>query len=592
MMERHGMIAFLRSARRRMAPFAAGLLLASCQSTGGAGPGAAGEVAVADAIYANGKIHTMDAAMPRATAVALRGGRIAAIGTREEVMALAGPATVQYDLGGRLVLPAFGDAHVHPVFGGMAFSRCSLHAGETLADYQRIIADCVAKSPGDDAIYGVGWEDSLFPPNGVPRKEVLDAVSTTRPLIFESVGGHSFWVNSAALALAGIDNDTPDPPNGHIDRDPETGEAVGGLQESAMALAEKFVPKPTEAEIEQAILYVTEHFNALGITAFHDAGVDYGADPNPVIEAYRKLLASGVLTAHVNVALKWDNARGMEQMPALIAALEAAQASGVTARSVKFYVDGVIPQQTAAMIEPYEGSEKRGESHIDPTVLKSAVTALDARGYQAFIHAIGDRAVREGLDAVEAARKANGDSGIPHMITHLNVVDPVDQPRFGALGTIAQFQALWASNYPYMDLTKQAIGPERSRSIYPAGSIMKGGGMLAYGEDWPVDSADPLRGIEVAVSRRTPGDPDAQPLLPGEAVTLEKAIEAYTRNVAISSGRLAETGTLETGKSADLVVIDKDLYAIAPHEISSARVLLTLFRGEPVHGDPGALPEP
>ncbi|MCK5747262.1 MAG: amidohydrolase family protein, partial [Oricola sp.] len=219
----------------------------------------------------------MEPGEPWAKAVAVGGGKILAVGDADHVSALQGSNTRIVDLGGRLVMPAFGDAHVHPVFGGMAYSRCSLHDGKTIEDYQRIISACLEAHPGDGPVYGVGWQDALFPPNGVPRKEILDAVTTERALIFESVGGHSFWVNSKTLELAGIDKDTPDPANGHIDRD-ENGDPVGGLQESAMELVGAFIPTPTAEEIQESILYTAKLFNSLGITNWRDAGIDLAPD--------------------------------------------------------------------------------------------------------------------------------------------------------------------------------------------------------------------------------------------------------------------------------------------------------------------------
>lgn len=546
------------------------------------GPAAA---ETAELILTNARAYTVEAARPWAEAVAIRDGRILAVGTAAEVARLAGPDTRTVDLGGRLLMPAFGDAHVHPVFGGMAYSRCSLHSGRSVEDYARLIRACIDAHPGDGAVYGVGWEDGLFPPHGVPHKSVLDAISTERALVFESTGGHSYWLNSRALELAGIDRDTPDPVNGLINRDPATGEPVGALQESAMHLAEPLIPQPTAEDIQASILYTARHFNSLGITNWHDAGIDMDAEGrSQTLDAYRAVRDRGALTSHVSLAFTWDRARGLEQVPAILAASERAERWGLRARAVKFYTDGVIPQRTAAMIDPYEGSaDERGALQISPEVLDAATTRLGAHGFQAHFHAIGDRATRVSLDAVAAARAAGTPSYRP-MISHLNVVDPADQPRFGALGVTAQFQPTWSSHYPYMDLTREAIGPVRSRSIYPAGSILRAGGRLAYGADWPVATANPLEGLQVAVTRTNYQDPSAGPLLPDEGVSLEEAVRAHTIEVAWVNGIDDLTGSIAPGKSADLIVLDQDIFAIPIDRVSQARVLLTLFRGEPVHG--------
>ena len=419
----------------------------------------------------------------------------------------------------------------------------------------------------------------------MPRKEVLDAVSTERALVMNSVGGHSYWVNSKALQLARITKDTPDPPNGLIDRDPQTGEPVGGLQEAARQLVADLIPSFKAAERERAVVQAARHFNALGITNWHDAGIDVAADgSSDTLDAYRAVQDRGELSLHTTLAFRWANEAALEQIPAIVRAAEQARAWGLQARSVKFYLDGVIPQRTAAMIEPYEGSQDRGQLQIQPAMLGAAVKQLGAQGFQPYVHAIGDGAVRVALDAFEAGIAANGSLRRP-MITHLNVIDPADQPRFGKLGVIAQFQAGWSSNYPYMDLTKAAIGPRRAQSIYPAGSVLRAGGRIAYGADWPVASADPLKGLQVAVTRTNYDDLSLPPLLPQEAITLEQAIRAHTLNVAYANGMEAYTGSIAVGKSAELIVLDADLFKLAPTELSKARVLLTLFKGRPVHGE-------
>jgi len=567
-------------------PVVSAALVAALALSASAVAQAKGKVS-ADLILTNARVYTVEDKQPWAEAVAIKDGKIVAVGSSASVGKLRGASTRTVDLGGRLVLPAFGDAHVHPLFGALSRSRCPLQDGKTIEDYQALIAKCVAAVPGDGAVYGIGWSDALFPPNGIPRKELLDKVSTTRPLIFESTGGHTYWLNSKALEVAKITRDTKDPPNGTIDRDPATGEPVGSLQEAAMDLVKPMIPPPSATEIQNSILYVADHFNSLGIVSWNDAGVEYDDNGgSPMVDAYKAVLDAGKLTSHVAVSLKWKNERGMDQLPGLLRAAERANSLGISTHTVKFYVDGVIPQKTAYMLAPYENSgDERGTPQIAPEVLKQAVTEVDGHGMHAFLHAIGDGGVRISLDAIEAARKANGAKPTHHMITHMNVVDPADQSRFGKLSTFAQFQPTWASWYDYMDLTVAAIGPKRAEYIYPAGSIVRAGGKLAYGADWPVGGANPLEGIEVAITRRTAGDPNAKPLLPAEGVSLKEAIASHTINVAYVNGFDAVTGSIKTGKSADLVVLDKDIFNLPVYEISKTKVLVTLFEGKPVFGD-------
>jgi hypothetical protein len=541
----------------------------------------------ADLVLTNGKVYTVDASMPWAEAVAIRDGRIAAAGDAEDAPGWTDAETRVVDLGGKLVLPAFGDAHIHPTLGGLTFSQCSLHRGENVEEYLQIIASCNAESPGTGVLYGRGWAPGLFPPDGVPRKELLDAISTDRPLVFSSTGGHSLWVNSKALELAGIARDTPDPPNGRIDRDPATGEPIGGLQEAAKDLMMAHVPPPTVEAMEHALAYTADHLNRLGVTQWLDAGV--GVVPVPkrqILEAYKAARDHGKLNVHVALSLKWENELGLEQLPGLLETAELARAMGFKADSIKLYIDGVIAQRTAAMLEPYSDSPgEKGELQIPPDVFYQAVTTLDKLGFQAYVHAIGDRATRTALDAFAAARETNGATDNRHMIAHLNVISPADLPRFGELDVIANFQPLWATMNPYIEMTAVRVGPERMAYHYPSKSLLDAGAMLAYGADWPVASANPLEGIEVALTRKNPGAGGGEPLLPHEGVTLEEAIQAYTINAAYASHLEVETGSITPGKSADLIVLDQDIFTIPVQEISDTRVLLTLFRGAAVHDE-------
>lgn len=537
----------------------------------------------ADLILTNGRVYTVEEGKPWAQAVAIKDGRILAVGTSAEIARRKGAKTEVVDLHGRFLMPAFGDAHAHPIFGGMSHARCSLHAGKTLDDYRRIIAACVAKTPGTGTVFGSGFNQTLFPPNGIPNKQLLDEISKDRPLIFES-DGHTLWVNSKALELAGITKDTPDPQNGTIDRDPKTGEPVGGLEESAMALVDKLVPPPTDADLQGAIRYTVKFFNSMGIASWHDAAVEWDkGGTSRAIEAYKAVKDRGELTMHTAMDLRWNNERGMEQMADILKLSARAKEIGLTANGVKFFIDGVIPQQTAAMLAPYEGSTVKGAAQISLATLAEAVTALDARSMQSHFHTIGDAAVREALDAVAAARAKDGKTDTRPMISHMNVIDPADQPRFGKLNVTAIFQPLWACNEPYMDLTKVQIGPVRSTYIYPAGSVLRAGGRLAYGADWSVASANPLEGIEVALTRVAP-DGNLPPLEPNEAVTLAQALRAYTLNVAYVNHLDQQTGSIAVGKSADLIVLDQDLFKIPARQIHATKVLLTLFQGRAVHG--------
>ncbi|MDV3455981.1 amidohydrolase [Sphingomonas sp. HF-S4] len=545
----------------------------------GAGPAPKGPTA--DLILTNARVYTVEEGQPWAEAVAIKDGKILAVGSAKQIAARKGAATKVVDMGGKFVMPAFGDAHAHPIFGGMSHARCSLHSGNTIEDYQRLIKACVDKTPGTGTIFGSGWNQTLFPPKGIPNKSFLDAVSKDRPLIFES-DGHTLWVNSKALELAKITRDTPDPKNGTIDRD-EKGEPIGALEESAMALVEPLIPAPTPADLEGAITYTARFFNSLGITSWHDASVEWDKNGSKALDAYQAAKARGTLTVHTAMDWHWNNDRGMDQLGDILKLSAKAKEIGLTANGVKFFIDGVIPQQTAAMLEPYEGTDVKGATQIAPDTLAQAVAALDAKGMQSHFHAIGDAGVRQALDAVEKVRGQNAAHDTRPMMSHMNVIDPADQVRFGKLGVAAIFQPLWACDEAYMRLTIERIGPKRSGYIYPANSIRKGGGLVAYGADWSVASANPLEGIEVALTRVAPGGTSA-PLIATEAVTLEQALRSYTLNVAYVNHLEKLTGSIVAGKSADIIVLDKDLFRIPVQQIHQTKVLLTLFQGRAVFG--------
>lgn len=540
----------------------------------------------ADTVFYNGKIYTVDQAVPEAQAIAIRQGKIIGVGASQAMLAMAGEQTQLVDLQGKRVLPSFGDAHVHPVYGGLAHARCAMHDGESVEDYIRIARLCVEQTEPDRWVYGVGWMPGLFPPDGIPRKELLDAISTERPIVFRSTGGHSLWVNSKALEMAGITKDTPDPYNGRIDRDPVTGELLGGLQESAMALVSQYLSPPTQQDLANAIEYAVNHFNTLGITNILDAGVEVNASGvSPIINAYRQLQDANKLHTNAEVAVKWNNDVGLEQIPQLMAAAEQVQGDYIDNHTLKIWIDGVIAQGTAAMLVPYaDAPEIRGEPTMSAEQLNTVVARFDTAGYQVMIHAIGDRAIRMSLDAFAYAKAQNGTTANHHQITHTEFITAPDIQRFAELGVMANFQPLWSTMDPYMKLTANRVGPERMKSVYPAHSVLAAGGDMVYGSDWSVASANPLWGIEVALTRRTPGQPDAEPLIPAEAVTLEQAIEAYTLKVAYVNHNDDRTGSITVGKDADLVVLDQDIFAVPVYQIAKTKVLLTLFRGEAVHG--------
>jgi predicted amidohydrolase YtcJ len=516
-----------------------------------------------------------------ATAVAVRGDRIAAVGTDPEVRSMAGPRTEVVDLSGRLLVPGFQDAHVHPAEGGRDLRLCDLSGSEEAGGYADLVAGYARTHPEADWIVGSGWAMSAFP-HGIPRREQIDAVIPDRPVFLQSRDGHSGWVNSRALELAGITASTPDPEDGRIERDATTGEPVGALQEGAMFLVEELIPEPTPEEREAGILEGQRYLHSLGITAWQDASVEAA-----VQAAYVTLAERGDLTGRASLSMWWDNRRGAEQVEELRA--RRGEWPNLRAGTVKIFLDGVIENFTAFLLEPYlDGSgaptENRGMAMADPEALPGHVSTLHREGFQAHFHAIGDGAVRLALDAVEAAVGAGGSSDLRHHVAHIQVVHPDDVPRFARLGVIPNAQALWACHEPQMDeLTIPFLGPERSSRQYPFRSLARSGARLAMGSDWNVSTADPLAQIEVATTRVAPETRDRDPLLPDERLDVGTALSAFTAGSAYVNHIDRETGTIEPGKLADLAVIDRDLLSPDAGPIGDARVELTMVGGRVVH---------
>jgi predicted amidohydrolase YtcJ len=519
----------------------------------------------------------------RAEAMAIAGGRIAAIGSTEKIRELAGPSTEVTDLGGRSLLPGFIDAHVHPLEGGLSRRLCDLHELSGADAYRDAIAAYAAAHRKRPWITGGGWSLADFP-GGLPRRETLDALVPDRPAILTNRDGHGAWVNSRALAAAGITASTPDPADGRIERDPD-GEPSGMLQEGAIDLVEAVVPPVEPAERLAGLLEGQRYLHSLGVTGWQDAIV------RPEDQAaYATARANGSLTARVRLALLWDNKRGLEQLPDLVERRETAAAAGLDARSVKLFVDGIIENRTALLVDPYleadgAAGHDRGIPMVEPQLLREAVTALDAAGFQCHFHAIGDGAIRLALDALQAARQANGPSPHRPHLAHIELIHPQDLPRFAQLDAVANMQPFWAMVEAQMrDLRLPVLGPERARWQFAFRSMLDAGARLAAGSDWPVTTPNPLLEMEVALTRTDVEDRDGEALFPEERLTLDEALSAFTIGSAYVNHVERETGSIEVGKQADLVILDRDIRAPDAGPLGAARVEATLVGGALVSG--------
>jgi predicted amidohydrolase YtcJ len=552
----------------------------------------------AELVLVGGKIRTPAHPSGFAQAVAMSGGVLLALGRDDEIRDYIGPFTRVVNLRGRLAVPAFGDAHVHPVQGGLESQRCNLAGYKSRAECLDAIAAHSKGLPPEAWVLGGGWPMTAFP-GGTPTAADLDLVTGGRPAFLPSRDRHSAWVNSAALAVADVTYRTPDPADGRIERD-HAGRPAGALHDGAMRLVGDYVPTPTPTELASALLAAQDHLHSLGITSVQDACVGEAAEIGipDTYAAYRRAAADRLLSCRVTGALWWDRFRGLSQLEELQERREAADGGGYfRATSVQLMLDGVGETFTAAMSAPYTGGHGQPAGHagslfIEQAELTEATGKLADLGFQLHFHGCGDRGVGTALDLLEALTPAQRGAG-RHHIAHLQFVSPADLERFAKLDVTANFQPLRACRDEQNDqLTLPFVGPERAAWQYRVGSLQRLGGRLAFGSGWPAFSADPLQAMHVAVNRMLsarlgePGSVETTlPLLPAEAITVDAAIGAFTAGVAFLNHEEDTAGTLEAGKVADLAVLSQDLYTVPPTAIGHTTVAMTIASGRVVHGD-------
>ncbi len=533
----------------------------------------------------------MDAARSWARAVAVKDGAIVAVGTDDEIRPLVGPRTEVVPLAGRMLMPGFQDAHVHAMNGGMNLLQIDMSEGSGPDDYARIIRAWADEHPDEPWVLGGGWELATFP-GGHPSRQALDAIVPDRPAFFVNSDLHGAWANTRALEIAGIDASTADPADGRIERD-ASGGPQGSLHEGAMWLVVRHIPETSRADRERALLLAQAHLHSHGITAWQEAIVgEYPTMPN-CREVYPALAARGELTGRVVGALWFERGRGLDQIDELVEHRRRTSGGRYQATTVKIMLDGVCESQTAAMLSPFVGpgggaTGGTGLEHVDRELLRAAVVRLDALDFQVHIHVIGDRAARDALDAIGAAREANGWRDTRPHLAHLQVVHPDELPRFRRLGVTANIQALWAALDRHMiETTLSVLGPERAALQYPFGSIAATGASMCCGSDWPVSTPSPMRQIHVAVNRVPPADHDdaenaPEVFLPEQRITLARALHAFTMGSAYVNHLDDVTGSIEVGKQADLVVLSENPFALGPERLSEVRAVLTTVGGRTV----------
>ncbi|MDQ0707424.1 putative amidohydrolase YtcJ [Arthrobacter woluwensis] len=549
-------------------------------------------MAIAQTILENGWVYTGRDDVPRRADLAIGDGKVLAVGTAEELAPLADGATERLDVAGRLIVPGFQDSHMHPVFAGVELLQCDLTEVESADDAVDTVRRYAEEHPDEPWILGAGWSMEHFP-GGTPTRQLLDAVVPDRPVFLQNRDHHGAWVSTKALELAGIDATTPDPESGRFEREAD-GAPAGTVHEGAMDLFASVRPGTSEELAYAGLLKAQELLLSQGITAWQDAWVTIPEDGNvDLLKVYLRAAQAGDLKVRVRICQWWDRTAGDAQLePILARREEVAQAVAperLTASTVKIMVDGVAENFTAAMHEPYRDhhghhTDNRGIEFFDPEEMKGFVTALDAAGMQLHFHALGDRAVTDALDALERARTENGATDGRHHLAHLQLVRAEDTPRFAELGAAANMQALWACHEDQMDeLTLPFLEPDAEERHYPFGELAAHGTRLAAGSDWPVSTADPLAAMHVAVNRTSPGE-TGRPLGPDhQKLSLQQILNAYTQGTAWINHLDHVTGTLEEGRLADFVVLDRDVFQLPAEQIHTARVEETWIDGTRVY---------
>lgn len=539
----------------------------------------------ADLLLTHGHIYTSNPAHPWAEAVAFGGDKVLAVGSESEMAKFRGPKTQVIDLGGRMAMPGIIDSHIHFLDGSLSIDLLNLDDAYTAGEIQERVRAYAAAHPERPWLLGRGWLYAAFKPSGLPSRQLLDAVVPDRPVVLECYDGHSVWVNSRALALAGITKNTPDIKQGSVVtgivvRDPATEEPTGVLKEEAMGLVRRAIPEPSReaklAALRAGLATASRH----GVTSAVNASGSVAE-----MELYQHLERRGELSVRMYTALMMEPKLEAKTLEGYEAARLRFHDAWVRAGLIKAFMDGVVESHTAAMLAPYADDPKLGGSlNYTPEQFRRNVLELDRRHFQVMTHAIGDRAVRTALDAYQAAQEVDGPRDRRFHIEHIEVVSPADIPRFGALQVIAGMQPYHCYPEPNLfNVWARNVGPDRLPYAFAWHDLAAAGAKLAFGSDWPVVSLDPFIGLENAVTRQDEKGQPAGGWVGAQKVTLEQAVAAYTRDAAYAEFEEDRKGSLEPGKLADAIVLSQDLFRISPLEISKTRVLMTIVGGKIVY---------
>ncbi|WP_055698543.1 amidohydrolase [Streptomyces silaceus] len=537
----------------------------------------------ADTILVGGQVRTSSG---WADGLAVRAGVIEAVGGRDDVLRRRGPDTRVVDLAGDTVLPGLHDLHVHPIYAGVRERRCKVPQGSSLDATLRIVAEHVSRAAPGAWVLGGQWD--AFALGGTPDRTLLDAVSPDHPVILEDTSGHSSWANSAALRAAGIHSGTPDPLGGFFERD-AAGHPSGIQRETAADLLAASAPKPTDEEVEAALEWALDEMLSYGITSFTEAAVGFTAGPQAELRAYTRLAARRAIRQHVRLCLVWSPYDPLCED--VIAHRNLYASDHLAPDCVKIFLDGVpTDSHTAAMIDPYKDTEegrddaagRYGMLAIAPAVLDEAVTRFDRMGITVKFHAAGDAAARAALDAIEAARTANGHGPHMHNVGHCSFVTKSDIERAARIGATFEVSPyLWRPSPICSDITA-AVGLEAVERAWPVREMLEARALVVAGSDWcVVPSVNPWAALESLVTRQEPGG-SADSLGPSQAITLEQAFDLFTVNSARQEGMTHRVGRIEPGMLADIVVVDRNPFAVPITQVHRTEVRMTFVEGAPV----------
>ena len=541
----------------------------------------------ADFLFHSSRVYTVTGDPPWADAVAITGDRISYVGSRAGAESLIGPGTRVIDLDGKMLMPGLIDSHTHIFVGSFSAQGVNLSLADTMDSLTEALQTLQEENPGDGVVYARGWQNHLFPPDG-PRKEMLDAIFGDRPVALSSVDGHSTWFSSKAFAIAGVDAEIEDPEPGvsFFERDKTTGELLGTVREGASDIVTNAVLSFDRPSYKSALARWLPAAAAAGLTTVYDAGASAPTEE----DAYQTLAE---LEQEEKLSLRVFGSVGYrfgddEPASRLLNLKSRFTGSYYRPYAVKLYADGVPEGHTAYLLTPYlDRPESTGEPMIPADRMAALITSAFAKDVPVHIHAIGDGAIRMTLDAIERARDTTGKHEVPAAIAHMDFVHADDIARFAELGVVAQTSIQWAARDPSYANIGAFVGMQRMHDAYPVKSLIEAGAVQTFGADWPAaayfSTYKPLDLLEAAVTRQLPGAIEMPVRNPDERLALSDAIAGMTIRAAMQLDADGEIGSIETGKKADLIVLERNLFEIPAHEIHNVRVLMTLMDGRIVH---------